>query len=938
MIKVEEIYQVTDSGLDIIRSYYPDAEPGKAFKMRDESTASCRLKLYKDVWKAIDFGDDGHPLSPVDIVMREEKMTFGEAVCHLAAKYNLSSEVSFTKNIPDIKQRDPQDDEKDGQYDYELKEEFTSEELKLIGPNVTNEHCKALGYHSVKWYSVVKAASDKDAKKKSRRVTILGSNENYPIFLRNCGEFQKVYQPLNPDKAFRFFYIGKKERSFINGLEELKKAFRDYNEAQEKEWYKDPMNEDKPYKEVKYPEVVICSGERDALNCKSFGYQPIWFNSETYDLSEKEYKEISHYAEKIYNIPDIDATGKIKACELALKFMDIHTVWLPEWIKNFKDNRGKPRKDLRDFVELRPSITDFKNLLNVSMPGTFWEYKPSQFGLRLELNSEFLIHFLRLSGFYKMRFAASKEGKILVHIKNGIVNQVDANDIRDYIKNFLRERYYPVSILNLVNNSKRVGDDAMKGLNMVDLDFDDFDGGFQYMFFGNTAVKITAQEIKTEKYKGLLKSVWEPLVLKHDFKRLDPSFTTTWIPEKNSYDIQVNHKMSKFFCFLINSSRMHWRKELEGSLADLPADQTEAYRKEHKFDIAGPNLSEMDQEEQKLHLINKIFSIGYLLHSWKAKHRAWCVFAMDNRISEEGASNGRSGKSFCFMSLENFKVTAYIAGRNEKLQENKHLFEEVNELTRLLIVNDAHKYFPMNLFFDIVTEKLAVNPKFGKQFTLSFEQAPKMVLTTNFASRNLDDSTQARLLYTVFSDYYHQKTDNNDFLETRRIYDDFDKQLQYDDYSKEEWNADFNFYAECLQFYISTIGPNRKIDPPMDSVTMRNLREGIGDAFKDWADRYFLPDGERVNTNLIRAEVMEDYLKTNRKDSAQNFSRKLAMWCKYSNYVKDLNPKAYHTTKDGRILKKIDGKTHEMIYIQTIDNKLDPFQVTTEPDEENMPF
>ncbi len=139
-----------------------------------------------------------------------------------------------------------------------------------------------------------------------------------------------------------------------------------------------------------------------------------------------------------------------------------------------------------------------------------------------------------------------------------------------------------------------------------------------------------------------------------------------------------------------------------------------------------------------------------------------------------------------------------MSGRNEKLQENKHMFEEVSELTRLMIINDAHKYFPMSLFFDIVTEKLSVNPKFGKQFTLPFEKAPKMVISTNFASRNLDDSTQARLLYSVFSDYYHEKTDNNDFKETRKIYDDFNKQLQSEDYTAAEWNADFNFYAECF--------------------------------------------------------------------------------------------------------------------------------------------
>jgi len=926
MLKIADLYEATNKGLDIIQLYFPDAEPGKKFKMHNESTASASLKLYGDVWKATDFGDEGHPLSPIDIVMREEKMTFSEALYHMAGKYNLAPEINTAVNIPDVKQRDPLPDEIDGVYQYELNPAFTEEELKIWGPNVTQEHCKKLNYHSVKWYSIVKPATTTNGVTKPRRVTIISSNERYPIFLRECGTFQKVYQPLNPKKEFRFFYIGKKERNYINGMSELRKAYDDYNAAIQKDFFADPLNENKPCPEKKLDEAIICSGERDSVNCASFGYPPLWFNSETYKLTPFEYKEIKKYVKVVYNIPDIDATGKKKACELALEFIDIHTVWLPEWIKKFNDSRRKPRKDLRDFIELRPSIHDFKNLLTAAKPAQFWEQKETQFGPRLELNSIYLIHFLKLNGFYKMPFAATKEGEILIQIQNSVVQQVSESFIKDYIKDWLEDRYYPINVQNLVINSKKIIE-ALKRLYFCDLDFDDFDAGFQYMFFQNNAVKITGTEIKTEPYRGLLKNVWEPLVIKNDFKRTAPAFTTTWNADKKKFDFEVLSKKSKFFGFLINASRVHWRKELEESIKDLPADQQEAYRQANKFEIAGPNLSPFDQEEQKLHLLNKIFTIGYLLHSWKAKHRSWCVFAMDNRISEEGSSNGRSGKSFCYMALRKFRISAYISGRNEKLTDNKHFLEEVTELTRLLVINDAHKYFPFSMFFDMVTEVMAVNPKFGKQFTLPFEQAPKIVVSTNYASRNLDDSTQARLLYSVFSDYYHEKTDNNDFRETRKIYDDFNQELHSKTYSADDWNADFNFILEAIQFYISCIPLNVKIDPPMDNVMRRNLREGIGDQFKDWADSCFMApgnaeykEGRNVNQLLDRFTIQEEYLKINKRDTPTGFMKKLKMWAQYTPWVKELNPRAIQNTKDGRIIKKdANNRPQEMIYIQTID-------------------
>ena len=102
------------------------------------------------------------------------------------------------------------------------------------------------------------------------------------------------------------------------------------NDREEAEWARDPVNEGKPYKEKKLPEAFICSGERDAICVKSLGYHPIWFNSETYKLSDHEHREIMKYVEVLYNIPDIDATGKAKGTALALRFLDIHTVWLPD--------------------------------------------------------------------------------------------------------------------------------------------------------------------------------------------------------------------------------------------------------------------------------------------------------------------------------------------------------------------------------------------------------------------------------------------------------------------------------------------------------------------------------------------------------------------------------------------------------------------------------
>lgn len=360
MIKATDIYNATHDGLDIILYYYPQAEGcvdnKKKFKRRpDEDDASACLKKYDDCYKVTDFGDSGTAMSPIDICMHEENVRFPEAIAMLASRYNVTDELKRSVNKPDIRKRPATTDEAEGSRFFELEETFTESQLQVLGPRVRQEHVDALHWFVAKSISYVR----------NREVTTKYTTETYPIFMRECAvtkpdgsttKFYKIYEPLNPDKQWRFSYTpdGVKPKQYINGLTELQKAYRDFNAQEEKLFFNDPKNQDATYLEKKLPEAFICSGERDALCIRALGCHPLWFNSETYKVSPEEIKEIYKYVERIYNIPDIDDTGIRKGTELALRFLDIYTIWLPGWLRGYRDQRGKPRKDFRDYVGLRP--------------------------------------------------------------------------------------------------------------------------------------------------------------------------------------------------------------------------------------------------------------------------------------------------------------------------------------------------------------------------------------------------------------------------------------------------------------------------------------------------------------------------------------------------------------------------------------------------------
>jgi hypothetical protein len=271
-----------------------------------------------------------------------------------------------------------------------------------------------------------------------------------------------------------------------------------------------------------------------------------------------------------------------------------------------------------------------------------------------------------------------------------------------------------------------------------------------------------------------------------------------------------------------------------------------------------------------------------------------------------------------------------LPGRNPKLTDNPHIYDRVTEHTDLIIVDDSDQYLSFKFFFDSITGELIVNPKNNQSYEIPFEHSPKFVFTSNFVLKNIDSSTEARLLYNVFSDYYHEKGEGDYYKETRKVSDDFKKNLFKADYTETEWNADFNFFAYCLQFYLSVPG-NQKLNAPMGNVTQRQLLTTMGQQFKEWADVYLEPDEFVVRYSALKQFEESSKL---RGWTTNKFTKACRAWCQFYGY--EYNPKAFQNGQ-GRIVRKVDGTAHDMIYVQT--KPIDPEQLSDEnlPDTDGNP-
>jgi len=928
-VKDVEIFDKTNGGLDIILYYYPNAakvvhKAARTFKVREsEKTASASLKQLPDgIWLVTDFGGDQKSRNGIQVCAFEESISYGEACQLLGTRYGIEG-AKMKAVMPIIEKRSLKPNEKKGDYYFEYHKKLTAEELKLLGPRINQAICEKYNLKSCKSFTYCK---DNEA-------IVTNSTDEYPILVFDFGTWQKIYQPNSFEKQYRFRYAGEKPKRHVWGLDEIESEFKKRKKKQEDEDYDDSVIEDdndtakrKKKFDPRLDRIYIVSGGSDGINLRSFEEFPIWFNSESEHLNWDEYKKLKIYTKEIIYVADLDLTGMKQAVELGLKFMDIKILWLPNKLKAFRDKRGNPRKDFKDYVEVfyneenNTFINGFNKLSDNALPFQFWTeyYNQTTKKTQYNLSNTRLYHFLSNLGFGRYEGENFKDGFIYVKKEGSIVRVLQPYQIENFVHEFLEERGMNPDLRDYVYKSNQLSDRSLSKLPKLTIDFTDADRETQYWFFNKKVWKINAEAITEYKQGEVDKYVWEDKIIDFDIRIEDAHFDI-FKDESGNPDIKINVEDNMFLNYLINTSRIHWRKELEDYFEGKTEKEADEYFKKHQFDIGGPNLNEDEVHEQKLHLINKIYSIGYLLHKYKNYNKPWAVFAMDNKVSDLGESHGGTGKSLCYSFLNKIlKRRVYLKGRDPKLTQNDFIYHEVTEDTDYVLIDDATQYLNFDFFFSEITGSLKVNPKNGSPFEIPFEKSPKFCFTSNFALRNVDPSTSRRLLISVFSDYYHSN-DDDEYKQIRKVSDDFEGKNLFTDFDHKQYNYYYNFCSQCIRFFLSV---SEKMNPPMDNVTKRQLKVEMGEAFEGWADAFFADVHQEtgihkyINDYVSKEFAFEEFVKatSQRKWTQNKFKKALKAYCTLNEWV--FNPKEKHNSGN-RIIKTIDQKSVEVFFIDT---------------------
>ena len=889
--KITEI----DGGLKYFHEVFPQSIgfEKKGFDDAGGKGSHCKLNKTKGIWYFKDFKSGDKALHCAGHCMIANSLSYPKALEFLYGLYCLTKDaVVLNKPAVTFKETTENLD----YYTVEYAKNITG--LQKIAPYCNEEIASEYNFKSILSYTTVTLKKGTE-KRLAKTVT---ATEKYPIYGYEENGFVKIYEPkavmgkyesgdrkgdrIDP-YAQKHHTLGTVPNRQIYGLQRLKELvdlpnlLRIQSELKEKQTksYKETLLEQQ--NELQLDCVFICSGGSDGFNVASLGYDVIWLNSETTQINHSEYNLLKTISKNIYNIPDIDDTGVKMGVKLGLTFLDIKTIWLPDYVQ---ENGKKDIADyIRSFENFEIAKSAFNKLKKNALEFKFWTWTESSRGGSYSLDNVCMNYFLKYNGFYKYTDDpdnTDEEIKFLQQ-KNNVIKNVNPSDVKDFVNKWLVDNAIDRQIQNMILRSVYFSKKALLDLPKKEINTKSGNRLSQLYYFQNKTILITKDSITEKKFEAKDNLVWDTTILKRNIKLQTPHFNIKK-DESGNWDIDVLKKDCSYFNILINASRMFWQKELEENFKGKDEKAKKEYHKNNRFNIAGAGLSEKEIAVQKLQLINKIYCIGYLLHQYKDAAKTFYVFAMDaKRGAKIADANGGSSKSLTLTTLQNVLPNWKIIDGRQDQNKATFLMDGVTKKTPIIFTDDASQFWNHNPVFNQITGMTEANQKGGKIFKLQFSESPKQVCASNFVPTDLNNSFVRRLLLMQYSDFYH--SESKEYESARGVKDDFNGATLWDEtYSEENWNNDDNFLLQCLQFYLSQ--PD-KIDPPKDNLTVRNLMQKIGDVQLKWCNEYFV--NENLNTFIHTDDVQEDYKRTAGKTAkaTAKMTEGIEDWCEYMTHI-----------------------------------------------------
>lgn len=537
-------------------------------------------------------------------------------------------------------------------------------------------------------------------------------------------------------------------------------------------------------------------------------------------------------------------------------FRDHHKEKLLQ-LKIFRQN-GLQYKVVEDKIELDQKLLPHER---------YWreEQIETRSGVKSKVQYDVLTvnDFLRNRG-YGLYQSDEKAPVRYVHMSDKVVAEVKALDIKRYVMDFTREIGEEEVLRMLMNGSRNYfATDKLEHMYMFQPSFLQPERDMYYFIFEDQYWKITKDAITTHKLAELPGVIWKDRIIKFSPKlHKDHIVKVDRDDEDWTLDLSKDALDSDIVKFFLCTSNFSWRMQFEeratpDGVVYIPRDY-----KPTPVQLAY-NIT---------HMVCKMLATGYILHDFKNKSQMKAIIAVDNNETEVGRSEGGTGKSIWSTMFEWIMPTEVLDGKKPRLQDDPHMYENVDERTQLIVFDDCRVNLDFEFFLSQITRGVEVNPKGLKRFKI---EAPKFIFSTNHAVNGEGNSFERRQYYIAFSDYFNRNRTPADEM----------GRVMFHEWDWVQWNHFYNFMACCVQTYIRYPDLNTYQIPSKD-VRRRQLRQRMGEEFLEFMESWW---SDKINHAVRKAWALEEYFRfaPNERKYVKStvFKKKILAYCEYAGYT-----------------------------------------------------
>ena len=296
-------------------------------------------------------------------------------------------------------------------------------------------------------------------------------------------------------------------------------------------------------------------------------------------------------------------------------------------------------------------------------------------------------------------YPSADSGFLYIKKDNNFIKEFDENRIKDFTLTDLETRgevdAYELCANNLTTFNRNFL--AMLSTSEIDIQRDNKDEAFVY--YKNTAVKITKDNFETMPYSNLKGLVWEDQVINRDL---------TIAPESDG----------EFKTFI-------WK-------------------------ISG-------EDKERYYTFKSV--IGYLLHSYQNEGKPKVIIFNDEMISD--VPNGGSGKGLIHKALSHIKKLSTINGKGFD-PSTQFAYQTVDTDTQVLLFDDIDRNFKFENLFSLITEGLTIEKKGKDAIKIPFNESPKISITTNYTVKGEGSSHLRRVFEVEMAGYFNDKNTPED--------------------------------------------------------------------------------------------------------------------------------------------------------------------------------